>query len=321
MSVKCYELVDSMSGSVTNESEGGEIREVKRRYVIGRCTGGFNQAVSEIAQYAPPYVNGDGNGLYWVRKRLDVNGIGNAYFDCTAHYQTLQPKVESSEGDGNFTPGAVAWDTTGNTEHITQGLKPEVRIPANAPNFQGAINVSGDSVQGLDVVRPNLRYSETWILPVQLAVSCEFIGAVYKLTGTVNLNEFRCFDPGEALFMGARAQWQGDQPYVSVTFDWECRPNGDVNMPLVPGIFEYVPGGGGGGVGGAMDKLGWEHIWIMYQPESAGGALIRKPIAVYKNVVYRQESWASLGMITSAISSPISGANGQAVAGGGNGPA
>jgi len=306
MSIKVYELVDSMSGSVTNESEGGEVREVKRRYVIGRCDSGFNQVVTEMEKYAPSYVNGDGAGLYWVRKRLDVNGIGNAYFDCTAVYQTLQPKASEDPegGDGDFVAGSLAWDTTGNTEHITQGLDDEERFPEESPDFQSALNVSGDSVQGLDVVRPNLRYSETWIIPAQVAISCEFVGSVYRLTGSVNQSAFRCFAPGEALFMGGRGQWNGDQPYVSVTFDWEARPN--VTDFYVKGI-------------GQFPKEGWEHVWIAYQPESNGGSLIRKPIAAYKNRVYHKKSWAALGMIAGSIGGPKAGANGQAGAAGGNG--
>ena len=306
MSVKCYELMDSMSGSITNESEGGEIREVKRRYVVGRCTGGFNEAVDEVSKYAPPYVESDGAGLYWVRRRLEVSGIGNAYFDCTATYQTLQPKPppdpENPEEE-DFTPGSIAWDTTGNTEHITQGLDTEDRYGTDV-NFFSALNVSGDSVQGLDVVRPGLKYSETWIIPAQVAVSCGFVGTVYRLTGTVNLNTFRCFQPGEALFLGARGQWTGDQPYVSVTFDWEARPN--VTDFSVSGISPFA-------------KEGWEHVWIQYAPETNGGSLIRMPIAAYKNRVYHKKSWSDLGMIAGTIGKPKAGANGQAPAAGGGG--
>lgn len=310
MTIKCYELMDSMSGSVSNESEEGEVREVNRRYVLGRCEGGFNQVVAEMEAYTPSYVESDGAGIYWVRKKLQVNGIGNAYFDCTATYATLQPKPpkDSNEEPSDFKPGSIAWDTTGHTEHITQSLKPETRIPAEEADFQGAINVSGDSVQGLDVVRPGLKYSETWILPAEVALSCAFVGAVYRLTGTVNLNTFRCFQPGEALFMGGRAQWQGDQPYVSATFDWEARPNGKVNLPYMPGVGELE-----------MDKKGWEYIWVRYQPESDGGQLVRKPIAIYKDVVYEQKSWADLGMIAGKIGGPKTGVSRKPPAAGGNG--
>lgn len=313
--IKCYELMDSMSGSITNESEGGEVREVKRRYVVGRCTSGFNQAVAEVSKYAPPYVESDGSGLYWVRRRLEVAGIGNAYFDCTATYQTLQPKPPENPGNpeqDDFTPGSIAWDTTGNTEHITQGLDAEDRYGVLAPDFSSALNVSGDSVQGLDVVRPGLKYSETWILPAQVAISCGFVGAVYRLTGTVNLNQFRCFAPGEALFLGARGQWTGDQPYVSVTFDWEARPN--VPDYSVRGITNT------GGEAQTFPKDGWEHVWIMYAPEANNGSLIRQAVAAYKNRVYHKKSWADLGMIAGTIGAPRAGATGQTPGAGGSGP-
>ena len=305
--IQCYELVDSMSGSISNESEGGEVREVTRRYLVGRCTGGFNQAVDEVSRYAPAYVESDGYGLYWVRKRLEVKGIGNAYFDCTASYQTLQPKPPDNPNNpqqDDFTPGSIAWDTTGNTEHMTQGLDDENRYPGNAPDRFSALNVSGDSVQGVDVVRPSLRYSETWILPAQVAISCDFVGAVYKLTGTVNKNVFRCFQPGEALFMGGRAQWTGDQPYVSVTFDWEARPN--VTDFYVNGVAMF-------------EKEGWEHVSIQYAPETNGGSLIRLPVAAYKNRVYHKKDWSPLGMIAGTIGGPRAGATGQNPAAGGNG--
>lgn len=301
-----YELMDSMSGSITNESEGGEVREVNRRFLIGRCEGGFDEAVTAIQPYAPEYGNSSGN--YWLRKRLNIQGIGNAYFDCTATYQTLQPKgsEDNNNNEGDFTPGSISWDTTGHTEHITQGNSEE-RIPTSAPSFQNAINVSGNSVQGLDVVSPNLRYSETWILPAQVAISCDFIGAVYRLTGTVNEKKFRCFDPGEALFMGGRGQWTGDQPFVSVTFDWECRPNQE---------FYPFPG-----AAGMMKKKGWEYLWLKYEDESASGSLIRVPVAAYKNSVYSEASWEDLGVVSRGIGAQRAGIPAQPAAAGGNGVA
>jgi hypothetical protein len=139
-----------------------------------------------------------------------------------------------------------------------------------------------------------------------VAVSCAFVGAVYRLTGTVNLNQFRCFAPGEALFLGARAQWQGDQPYVSATFDWEARPN---NPEYDAGL--YYPS--------SFPKEGWEHVWIQYQPETSNGMLIRKPLYAYKNRVYAKKSWSDLGMIAQPIGGPRPGASRKPPEAGGNG--
>jgi hypothetical protein len=317
MTVVCYEMSDSMSGSITHDFEQGETREVKRRYVIGQCVG-FNDAVEQIAAYAPPYVAGDGAGIFWRRARLDVVGIGNKYFDCTATYSTMMFRQDENGGNnnngggggggGSFQPGSIAWDTTGNTEHITQGLVAEERMPANAADFKGAINVNGDGVDGLDVVRPAMRYSETWILPVSTAVGDTYVRAVFGLTGTVNLNAFRAFGPKNVLFLGARAQWQGDLPYVAVTYDFEARiertqaNNGQYTVP---------------GIAGGVDKFGWEHVWIAYEPEANNQKLVRKPIAFYKNKVYEERDWSplqiggSIGTAPAVINAQLPGAPGQ----------
>lgn len=287
----CYEMQDSMSGSVTNEMESGETWEVKRRFLIGHCLG-FNNVVEEIEAFAPSYVESDGAGIFWVRNRLDVAGVGNRYFDCTATYKTLVPKFSSDDGGGGGggggataeqpQPGGIAWDTTGNTERIYQALE-ETKYPEepDTPTMHGAINVSGNGVDGIDVVRPGMRYSETWVLPASIALSDAFVSAVHKLTGTVNETKFRVFDGGEALFMGGRCQWQSDKPYAPVTFDFECRPNG---VWYTTG-FVQIP------------KEGWEYIWVKYQDEVSGSAMIRRPQYAYKNRLFPKRDWFADGLL------------------------
>ncbi len=296
MSIVVYETLDSMSGSVTNDLESGETREVRRSFVIGQCEG-FNDAVAKIEPYAPQYVQADGAGTYWRRSRLDVSGVGNKYFQVTASYATLSVKGGDSPGGGQSPePGSLAWDTTGHTEHITQSIEQQ-GFPAGAPDFEGAINVSGNTVGGLDVVRPCLRYSETWIMPASLAISPGFIGAVYQRTGTVNQEQFRAFQPGEALFMGARAAWQGDVPYVAVTFDFEARPNG-----------EWYSQGFGEGI----PKEGWQYIWCLYETASSNDRLIQRPIYAYRETVYEKKEWSGLLIGSRVIGAPPAPFAGQA---------
>lgn len=290
MSVVCYEMLDSMSGSVTNDSENGESREVKRRFLIGQCAG-FNDAVAQIEEYCPQYVDSDGAGIYWRRAKLDIAGVGNRYFDCAATYATLLPKKSEDNNNSGGSPqsGSIAWDTTGHTEHITQS-RDQAKFPLEtAPDFEGAINVSGTSVNGIDVVRPNLRYSETWILPASLAMSPAYVEAVYTRTGTVNLNQFRSFKPGEALFMGGRGQWNGDQPYVSVTYDFECRPNGEWYS---------------GGLGFTVPKEGWQYVWCLYETATSSGRLVQHPKYVYRETIYEKKSWDAL-LITRTPAAPL----------------
>lgn len=291
MSVVAYELLDSMSGSITNSLEEGETREVNRRYLIGQCLG-FNDAVAQIETYAPQYVDGDGAGIYWRRAKLNVQAVGNRYFDVTATYSTLLFKEgdpNDSPGDsGNFVPGSIAWDTTGHTEHRTQSRSTQ-SYGVNPPDFENAINVSGNSVNGIDVVSPNLRYSETWIMPVSVAMNCQYVEAVYTRTGTVNLNQFRCFKPGEALFMGARAQWQGDQPFVPVTFDFECRPNVD---DFSVGTQANIP---------AFPKEGWQYVWFLYETDVNNARLVRHAIAAYKETLYEKKDWSAMQIVALPI--------------------
>lgn len=302
MTIVAYELLDSMSGSITNSMEEGETREVNRRFLIGQCAG-FNDAVSNIEGYAPQYVESDGAGIYWRRSKLNVQAVGNKYFDCTATYNTLLIKGggdtnEDPQNSGNYVPGSMAWDTTGHTEHITQA-KGTVSYGSDPPDFEGAINVSGDSVNGIDVVVPNLRYSETWIMPVPVAMSAAYVEAVYTRTGTVNQNQFRAFKPGESLFIGARAQWQGDQPYVAVTFDFECRPNVE-NFVVSNGL-------------DAFPKEGWQYVWILYETATSSGRLIRRPLNAYKQTLYEKKDWSPLQIVSKPIATQKSPARAQAI--------
>lgn len=274
--VVVYEMIDSMSGSVTNEFQAGEQRTVKRRYMIGQ-TLGFNSTVDEIRAYAPEYVT-DASGFYWVRRSLEVNGIGNRYFDCTASYETLLPKPgNSSPGSPDPSPGSLAWDTSGNTERIYQALS-ETKY-GDGPDFEEAINVNGNRVEGLDKVVTGMRYSETWMFPAQSSFDAFFVGDIHSLTGTVNSLQFRAFLPGEALFLGARCQWQGDQPFCAITFEFECRKNNP--QFYVKGVMQFP-------------KEGWEYVWIRYQDDVNDDTLVRKPIAAYKNQIYEKRDWAGL---------------------------
>jgi len=289
MSLQAYEMVDSMSGSVTNDSESGEQHVVRRRYVIGQCEG-FNDVVSQMDLYAPRYAV-DGTGSYWVRRNLSVNGLGHKWFDCTAEYETLVIREEGGDENpesGSPQSGSLAWDTSGYTERKYQA-RGERRYPADETDFEQAINVNGSTIEGIDAVVPGMRYSETWIFPAAAAFNEDYLGAVHRLTGTVNLAKFRAFDAGEALFMGARCQWSGDQPFCQITFDFECRPN--VPQVYVKGIAEF-------------SMLGWEYVWIRYDDKVADDTLVRYPVAAYVNTIYEQKSWTPLLITAEEVGKP-----------------
>jgi hypothetical protein len=292
MSYTVYELRDSESGSIDNENfESGEVWNVTKKYIIGQCPGGLGEVKDAITGYLPRYWQSPVG--YWRRKGVAIKGIGKQCFECTGEYTTLVPASDADGGGGGgdkndsnyqFVPGSIAWDTTGSTEHISSALSERV-VGGDTDNFEGAINVQGTSVQGIDKVVPAMKYSETWIMPAQIGLSVDFVKAVYTLTGTVNASQFRAFSPGEALFMGARAQWSGDQPYTTVTFDFQARANNPAFY--VKGLPQTT-------------KEGWEFAWVVYTPhDSASGLLVQKPRSLVIDQIYEKKEWTTLKFTSS----------------------
>jgi hypothetical protein len=291
MTYTVYELRDSESGSIDNENlESGEVWNVTKKYLIGQCPGGMGEVKDAISAYMPRYWETPVG--YWRRKGITIKGVGKQCFECTGEYTTLVPALDGGGGAGGqpedtrqFVPGSIAWDTTGATEHITSALGERVIGSSSEESFEGAINVQGTSVQGIDKVVPSMKYTETWIMPVQVGLSTEFAKAVYSLTGTVNASQFRAFAPGEALFMGGRAQWSGDQPYTTVTFEWQARANDSEfyvkGLPQTP-------------------KEGWEYPWVVYDSfSSATGILVQKPKCLVIDQIYKKKEWSTLGILAS----------------------
>ncbi len=184
---------------------------------------------------------------------------------------------------------SFAFETRGGTQHITQSLatvsshKSPDLPGAAAPNFDGAIGVTEDNVEGVDITVPVYTFSETHFF------SPSFVGAAYKntlfgLTGRVNDAPFKGLAAGECLFLGAAGTQRGDSPW-EISFAFAGSPN--------------VTGLSVGSIVG-IEKKGWEYLWIRYQAaeDATARMLIRKPMAAYVERVYREGSFGSLGIGT-----------------------
>ena len=93
----------------------------------------------------------------------DFRPLGNQIWEAAVHYGLKKQTNESS----------YTFDTGGGTAHITQARQTIARYPGTAPNCEGAIGVSGDSVEGVDITVPVFNFTETHFLPVA------FIDAAY----------------------------------------------------------------------------------------------------------------------------------------------
>lgn len=140
-----------------------------------------------------------------------------------------------------------------------------------AGNFMGAIGVTRDSVEGVDITVPVYNFSEVHYKN-RAFVDDSYKATLFALTGSVNNKKFRNFAPGELLFLGASGTKRGSD-------DWELmfRFAGSPNMTGI--VIGDIAG---------IAKYGWEYLWVQYVDEEDTGAqtLIKRPLSVHIEQVY-----------------------------------
>jgi len=185
-------------------------------------------------------------------------------------------EVEPAEGSTVF-----SFNTSGGSQHITQSISTsQKKAPAGktAPDFKGAINATEKgSVDGVDVVVPVYRWSETHFVP-NSKVTNTYKGYLFDLTGKTNNDAFEGFATGEVLFEGANGSKRGDGAW-EITYDFASSPNRtDITIGAITDI----------------DKKGWEYLWVLYSDVEDGGMLTKQPRAVYVEKVYEEGDFAKL---------------------------
>lgn len=106
-------------------------------------------------------------GLALQEYRMSPQG-GGVWF-VTVRYGRRAPK---QTGESSYT-----FDTTGGGQHITQSKQTIARYAKageDAPDFQGAINVTDDRVEGLDIHLPAFHWTETHYIPGPAATKTLF---------------------------------------------------------------------------------------------------------------------------------------------------
>lgn len=211
----------------------------------------------------------------------------------------LEPEwVDANSNDGQWTAtvryglwsqpkqgeSTYSFDTTGGVQHITQSIQtvgmyaPPGKI---APNFKGAIGVTDENVEGVDITVPACSFAETHYLPTAL-VTLAYRVTLFRLTGRVNNAPFKGCAAGECLFLGATGSKRGADDW-EITYRFAVSPNRD-NITI-------------GDIAG-IDKKGWEYLWVRYQnaEDATAKNLVKKPIAAYVEKVYEVADFSVLGI-------------------------
>lgn len=254
---------------------------VELRFVV-RGTGGDVQndegALAALEGDAPA------DFLSLPRRDVRIEPSGPGLWDGEASYAPLQDESEPpQQGESVFT-----FDTGGGTQHITHSLATVGTFPApgqTAPSFQGAIGVTADSVEGVDIVVPVFQFTETHVLP-DASVTDAYKNTLMIMTGRVNSDAFRGFAAGSVLFLGAAGTKRGSP---SGDGDWEITFRFAASANLSAITVGPITG---------ISKKGWEYLWVRYEDTEDAGAqsIVKRPVAAYVERVYLELPFTILGI-------------------------
>jgi len=252
----------------------GQSPSAELRYIVFGTTDDL-AARSAVAGQAPATYDS------LPRTAVQIEPLANEVWEGVARYGTIQQSAPPQTGESSF-----AFDTGGGTQHITHSRSTTgIYAPPGmvAPNFQGAIGVTDNGVEGVDVTVPVYQFSETHYL-ANAVVTTAYKGTLFALTGKVNSGGFKGLAAGECLFLGASGSKRG-------TDDWE-----------ITFRFAGSPNATGLSVGpiGGIAKQGWEYLWVRYADveDETAQQLVKRPVGAYVERVYDFGNFAALGIGT-----------------------
>lgn len=205
---------------------------------------------------------------------------GGGLWEITANYGKRAPLTPQKTDDHDSY--SFSCDTTGGTQKITQSLETVGSYgigAAEVPDFQGAIGVNGDAVEGCEITVPSCQFSITVRLSAD-SVNLAYIATLYQLTGSINGTTWKGFPAGELLFLGASLSQRGQEdPEGTFKFAGQANrtdfPVGEINID---------------------SKWGWDYLWVRYGDDVDGHTLIKKPTFAYVERVYPVGDFSLLGI-------------------------
>jgi hypothetical protein len=227
----------------------------------------------------------------WYRNDVRCTSLGGGVWDVDAEYGPKDRK-QPEQNDYKWT-----FDTTGKTKHITQGIQhiatytpPKIK---DAIEHHGAIGVTDDSVEGVDIPDRAYKWQETWSL-LASSYTFAFSTVLGELTGRMNASYFRGFPPYMVQFQGATGGQlsgggEGSEPVLrDFAFSFEVSPS---ETGLVIGDITGI------------DKIGWDYLWVRYESsdDSTSKKTTPKPIQVEVDRVMTAFNFSLLGIGTGIL--------------------
>lgn len=198
-------------------------------------------------------------------------------------------KIYRHEAFGSFTSPCFMGSTTGlsYTDQATlpsAGAPPSTFTPQQVPDFERAIGVSGDSVEGCDKIIPFFKFRLDYY-PATALMTPAYILALYNLQARpVNEQEVDLggilFSPGTLLYLGPTGQPRGFD-------DWELGLS-FIASPNVTGINV-------GEIQG-IAKGGHDYLWFRFMDAVRSQVGIKVPQFAYVERIYDKGNFSTLGL-------------------------
>ncbi len=251
------------------DNKGATVEYIITETTVGTPSADDGEVITALADTAPA----TWGAAEIPRTNYDVEQISDRIWFGTVNY-----------GYGGKDTNTIEYnfDTGGGSQKITQTISPlsVTAYGSGAPNFQGAINVDDNSVNGIDIIVPVYNFSETRYIDNN-DVDSAFKSAIFNLTGKTNNAEWHGFAAGEVLFMGASGSRHGRSGDWEINFKFAASPNKTgITIGSISGI----------------SKKGWEYLWVLYEKSTDQNCLIQVPKAVYIHQVYGSGSFSALGL-------------------------
>lgn len=292
MAIVITEKIESREFSYGYGAQGSRARFVFTAYTDGES----ETDVYEYAANATPII------FYgMVRGLITVKPIGANLYEVEVPYAPAnagregtesppEPQIVPQEAERYFVQRriTVAEETTqiyvGKTKLIV--TKDDILpVPPNQDPYNGLIGVSGEDVQGTEIIIPKITMSETWKARTT-SVTPSYIRTVAWLTGRVNDSTFRGFAAGEVLFAGAEFNRISPLEY-EITYNFYISLNESDFRPADG--FPIVP-----------IKYGWDYMWVEYEGDfdAAINVPVKKPLRFFITGVYYSGNFAALNIGT-----------------------
>ncbi len=236
------------------------------------CRGTDDDIAMRVAVVQSPVVPSFWAGLPLQKYSFEHAGFELWYIDVT--YGKSQQRDTGS--------GFRGFETSGGTQRVFQSLRTVSNYAPpgmTAPDCKGAIGVTKDAVEGVDLTVPVFNWNETHYVDAA-AITDAYIKTLFRLTARKNAAPFKICAAGECLFLGASGSQRNEQDW-EVNFKFAASPNlVDLTIGEMEGII----------------KRGWDYLWVLHRDTTSNNFLVKKPIAAYVEEVYYDGDFSLLGI-------------------------